>query len=86
MQNATALKLLGQNIILSKMLQRCAALKTLSWNITLLLHSLQGQITLLNNNFSWKDNKGVELDNYLLTLASGEHNEPHLQASTKQTF
>ena len=29
-------------------------------------------IKLLNNNFPWKDNKAVELDNYLLTRTSGE--------------
>ena len=72
--NATALKLLGQIPFSQK---RCNAV--LRWKPSresslLLLQSSQKAklIKLLNNNFFWKDGKGVELDNYLLTRASGE--------------
>ena len=62
------------NTVFVKNIATCAALKPSRETSLLLLQSSQKAklIKLLNNNFSWKDNKGVELDNYLLTRESGE--------------
>ena len=74
MQNATTLKLLGQISLCQKCCNAVLRGKPSRETSLLLLQSSQKAklLKLLNNNFSWKDNKGFELDNYLLTRASGE--------------
>ena len=60
------------NTILSKMLQLCCGENPLVKYHCYCCNRHKRPNNLNNNSFSWKDNNGVELDNYLLTRASGK--------------